>query len=389
MCGHVGVAGDLKFKDEALLKRLLLFDFLRGEDGTGLAAVRNTGEVKVAKCGTHPLELFDTKRFNEALNAYSSKAFIGHNRAATRGVKNSYNAHPYEFGRIVGAHNGTLDNSCTKELEDLLDEKFEVDSMAIFAAMDKLGVEDTIPLLSGAWSLVWYDKDDKTLNFLRNDKRPMWRAFSKDCKTMFWASEWPMLDAATRIVGHNTSNSPVTELWSHPEKGYRFMQTQENFLYSVKLEELAKGSDEPVDHRVKKIEGKKEPEKVVGYTGGYDPFNRGYSGGTTYSNYRREKPKETSTTHSTTSSTRTVKSKHSVVVTLPDPSVEPYGSFLTPERFAEIAKHGCSWCGKDLEWGDEGVTVWEKQGIINCAECSGSKTNAGSRIHLPNIDHIV
>jgi hypothetical protein len=42
MCGHVGVAGDLALKDEALMKRLLIFDYLRGPDSTGLAAIETT-----------------------------------------------------------------------------------------------------------------------------------------------------------------------------------------------------------------------------------------------------------------------------------------------------------------------------------------------------------
>ncbi len=397
MCGHVGIAGDLKYKDEALIKRLLLFDFLRGEDGTGLAAVRTNGkDVKLSKVGSHPLELFDKISFKDACNGFQSTAFIGHNRAATRGLKNTANSHPYQYGRITGAHNGTLETDCVKELENLLEEKFDVDSMAIFAAIEKFGIDETIPLLQGAWSLVWHDADDKTLNFLRNDKRPMWRGWSKDCKTMFWASEWKMIDCAVSVVGHNTSNSPVTELWAHPEKGFRFTQTHEDTLYTFKIDELKSNKDEPIDGRVKELKGKEPTPVVSHYHGGHDPFNRGITiaGSGSHCTIPINQPQRTSTTQSKTSSRSILgpikeakeKPLTSVVVHLPDSQTDPYGQFITPTEFGELAKDGCSWCSTSLEWGDEGVTVFKRDDIILCAECSGGKTNTGTRFHLESLD---
>lgn len=393
MCGHVGIAGDLKFKDEALIKRLLLFDFLRGEDGTGLAAVRSNGQdVKMSKIGSHPLELFDKVSFKEVCNGYQSTVFIGHNRAATRGIKNSANAHPYQYGRITGAHNGTLETACTKELEELLGEKFDVDSMAIFAAIEKLGIEDTIPLLQGAWSLVWHDAEEKTLNFIRNDKRPMWIGWSKDCKSMFWASEWKMIDCAVSVVGHNTNQSPVTELWRHPEKGYRFTQTHEDVLYSFKIDEIKNAKDAPIDGKVKELKGKEPAPAVNTYHGGHDPFNRG----TTTSQSTGQRSSQGTTTNSTTRSQNTSartsnypkqeKPKQSVVVHLPISQSDPYGQFITPTQFNQMVKDGCSWCSKSIEWGDEGVTVFKRDEIILCAECSGGKTDTGTRFHLENLD---
>jgi glucosamine 6-phosphate synthetase-like amidotransferase/phosphosugar isomerase protein len=119
MCGLVGIAGKLTVKDEATMKRLFLLDFFRGPDSTGLAAVRGDGNIHVSKLASHPIDLFDSARFKTALSGYNSKIFLGHNRYATKGKVNANNAHPYHYGDIVGAHNGTLSISSWRALEKL------------------------------------------------------------------------------------------------------------------------------------------------------------------------------------------------------------------------------------------------------------------------------
>jgi glucosamine 6-phosphate synthetase-like amidotransferase/phosphosugar isomerase protein len=210
ICGIVGIAGNLFAREELTMKRLLLVDSLRGMDSTGMAAVRTGGlNVYVAKKATHCFNLFDTKTFNDALNGTGSLAFIGHNRSATVGGIKDVNAHPFQIGHITGVHNGTLEDSDKALLEKLVGEKFNTDSEALFAAIEKLGAKEVIPQLQkgrdslkGAWSLVWWDTKDRTLNFLRNEHRPMWYCYSEDFKQIFWASEFWMLDAVLQKAGN-------------------------------------------------------------------------------------------------------------------------------------------------------------------------------------------
>jgi glucosamine 6-phosphate synthetase-like amidotransferase/phosphosugar isomerase protein len=231
MCGIVGVAGDLWTRHEVFMKRMFLLDWMRGPDSTGLAAIRSQdNEVKIAKVADHPLVLFDTGRFKEALSGTLSKVFIGHNRLATKGKINHGNTHPFEYGNIVGCHNGTLDWHSFDLLKRELKEEFDVDSQALLAAIDKWGLKKTINKIEGSWSLVYYDKSDDTLNFLRNEERPMYYAYSKDFKHLFWASEWPMIQAAVRLGGN------ADELFTDKE-GNQFFKTEENTHYRFNVEE--------------------------------------------------------------------------------------------------------------------------------------------------------
>lgn len=379
MCGHVGIAGNLEFKDEATMKRLLLIDYLRGPDSTGIAAIRKNGEAVISKGALNPIDLFDMPKFKSALNAYQSKVFLGHNRAATKGVVNNVNAHPYEVDHIVGAHNGTLDPVSYADLEKLLDEKFGTDSHAIIAGIAKFGVEEIIPMLSsgagatgGAWSLVWMDREQNTLNFLRNDQRPMWYAYSEDFKKLFWASEWPMIDVATAL---STGTGKEYKLY-HNDKHHRYFSTEEDVWYQFDLDKLAAGGDEVPKPKCKKLAGK-EPV-VVSTT--YDPFNRT----TAAASHTR-----TTTTKSRGTTTLGKQPTDNVnIVHLFGSEEDPMAGLMTREQFEEIAKYGCSWCGQSVDFADQGVTIFERDQICLCPTCSGGD-NQASRVHVANLDQLL
>jgi hypothetical protein len=141
-----------------------------------------------------PFSLFNDGKYEKGMRTVN-KVMIGHNRYATSGGVNKAGAHPFDFDTLVGAHNGTI--SARYRLDD--DKDFKVDSQALYHNIEKNGVKETIRRLGGtgnAWSLVWWDKLDQTLNFLRNKERPLWMCRSKDGKVLFWASEAWMLMAA-------------------------------------------------------------------------------------------------------------------------------------------------------------------------------------------------
>ena len=375
MCGHVGIAGKLEFKDEATMKRLLLYDFFRGPDSTGFAALRNNGDTHVAKIASHPLDLFDSKRFNTALSGHNSTIFLGHNRLATKGVINHTNAHPYEFDHIIGAHNGTLEKASWDAIEEAVGEKFDVDSMAIVAGIAKLGIEKVAPLLQGAWALVWIDKKENTLNFLRNKERSFWFSYTKNFDRLFWASEYPIIESAVKM------SLQGYELHTDPEKGYRFWQTEENWWYRFDIDLLKKGGTEKPKPKVKELKGK-EPTPVVSYTGGVHPFHQRQT-----QTEEAGKKNSTTTFHggTPTSTSRTALAT-SHVTHLKGTTAQPYGGFLTKEAFDEIAKYGCAWCSCDVDFEEVGAQVYQnpEPGCVLCPSCAHE--NEVSKVYVgPNV----
>lgn len=370
MCGHVGIAGKLEFKDEATVKRLLIYDYFRGPDSTGIAVVNKEGtEAKVVKIASHPLDLFDMQKFKSALSGYQSSVFMGHNRAATRGAVNAIGAHPFEFDHIVGCHNGTLSPASHRELEDALGERFDVDSQAIFASIAKFGIKKTVSMLQGAWALVWFDFKEKTLNFLRNKERPFWYAYSKEFDRIFWASEWPMIDAALKLSVQGY------ELYQDPDKGYRFWSTPEDIHLKYDIGKLCAGGTKKPKPTVCELKGKAPAPVVTTATTGTDPFGRQGSG----NGSGRQ------TTWTTTSHGKLHTSTGDTLVHLFGNKTAPFAGFITEDRFNQIAKYGCSWCGADVGFEEAGVSVFESNETVLCPSCSCGETGS-SRVYTINLD---
>jgi glucosamine 6-phosphate synthetase-like amidotransferase/phosphosugar isomerase protein len=191
MCGIVGVAGNVTGKEEAIFKQMLIMDAIRGEDSTGVAFVTPNREVTVSKTVGDPFQLFEKKSYRDSLMK-KSNVIIGHNRYATTGKVVRANAHPFEFSKLVGVHNGTIKN----KFKLVGGNMFDTDSEALYYGVNENGLKPTIKDVDGAYTLVWYNKVEHTINFLRNEERPLNFAFSEDGKVLFWASEAWMISVA-------------------------------------------------------------------------------------------------------------------------------------------------------------------------------------------------
>lgn len=191
MCGIVGCAGKIGNNEECMFKRMLEFDTVRGPHSTGALFVNAQGHTDVVKRVGTPWDWYQCKAVEEKFRTFSC-VLMGHNRWATQGKINNVNAHPFEFDRIIGAHNGTLTTRY------MLDDsgKFDVDSENLYHHMNRNGWEDTLPKLNGAFALTWWDKEERSLNFARNNQRPLYFTHSEDGRTFFWASEPWMISVA-------------------------------------------------------------------------------------------------------------------------------------------------------------------------------------------------
>jgi predicted glutamine amidotransferase len=192
MCGLVGVVGKGSLAADRFFKVLLQLDVVRGEHSTGVLLVSSGGSESVHKAVGAPSELYDSIKFNKSLSLQNN-VMLGHNRYASCGAINKRNAHPFVHGNITGAHNGTI--TTQHKLLDYVD--FKVDSDNILYNISKVGIQATTPLLGGAYALTWWDSDERTINIVRNDERPMYYAYSRDRLNFFWASEKWMLQVAS------------------------------------------------------------------------------------------------------------------------------------------------------------------------------------------------
>lgn len=185
MCGIIGGFGALYKKEETAVAELLFVDSLRGVDSTGLATITWNQEVKISKSLGNGGDFLANHQ-----GVFSGKALIGHNRYATKGKVSIFNAHPFQYGNITGVHNGTLISQSL--LPDY--QNFVVDSENIYYSMHKIGIKETLEKLYGAYALVWYDKGSNSVNMARNSERPLHYCFTKDRRSVFFASEAKMLD---------------------------------------------------------------------------------------------------------------------------------------------------------------------------------------------------
>jgi predicted glutamine amidotransferase len=199
MCGIIGLYGDdtnvFPLNKKSFMTEGLVVDSIRGYDATGVAYIPRAHNkepriYKKAMAGYEYVCMKPAAKLIDDMN--SSVGFIGHNRAGTRGEAGDGSAHPFQHGHITLVHNGTVENASTLEKEWLKDHT-GVDSEQVAWAFAQYGASHILPKLRGGYSLVWWDSKTRTLNFARNDRKPMYWAFAHKEQMLYYGSEVEML----------------------------------------------------------------------------------------------------------------------------------------------------------------------------------------------------
>jgi hypothetical protein len=221
MCGiSGGMSTTLSNWEIDHIRNLMLMSSFRGMDGSGAFIVRPNNKklrIDIVKSELCAAELAYDPDFEDSLK--SPKIVVAHARAPTRGSNDLAFVHPHRVKHITGVHNGTMYEVMDQKIDDKTS-----DSLAIFEAIADHGVEAFIKGSRGAYSLVWTDLLDGTLNFLRNDQRPMVFArigSSDHASTMYFASERGMLEYVLSKRG-NISDSSIKYVSPKPWEHVKF-----------------------------------------------------------------------------------------------------------------------------------------------------------------------
>jgi predicted glutamine amidotransferase len=195
MCGHFGIINREKniLNSDKLIKIFnqgLYCNSVRGQHGTGVCAINNKGEVKIYKRALNSADFIELPTAKKIINDNNNLMLLGHNRHATYGSHTDTNTHPFKNYNITLFHNGTLKSHTTLNPGT----PFDVDSDAISYLLS--GGEDikkSLEKLNGAYALVWYDEELKTLNFARNDERTFYIAETKS-GSVIYSSESKLIE---------------------------------------------------------------------------------------------------------------------------------------------------------------------------------------------------
>lgn len=258
MCGLIGVAGDVSHPVRTqIFKDMLDVCQVRGRDSTGVIKVTRDLNYDWCKQIGPPNMLYDARAYEHRIERGEASVLIGHCRSKTVGDINIKNAHPFDYPEegICGVHNGTLRGY--HNLEGYTYQK--VDSEVLYGHLAVNGPKDTFSQIDGAWACVWWNDKEKTLNFIRNNERPLWFTWSKDKKMMFWASEIWMFGSIARKI----------ELWDGGENGKVYIELTPNMLWTFNINPAAKGQEPIITMApVEEIKPEKKVQAVTTRTDG-------------------------------------------------------------------------------------------------------------------------
>jgi len=200
----------------------------RGTDGTGIAFIKH-GEEKqtptIYKDSIHPFDYVHRPFVVKQLKKVEDFSMVlGHTRSSTRGNATRSNTHPFQHRHITLVHNGTVENAY--ELTPALymsSPEIIVDSHRVAVTMGELKAEEdeisVLERLKGPFALIWHNSRDGSLNFSRNEKKPLYFAFVEKENTMCWASEYNLLAYLMERRGLEIDDKIY---FPEPNKWYKF-----------------------------------------------------------------------------------------------------------------------------------------------------------------------
>lgn len=160
MCGIFGtIIKERKRTDMGIMRGLTLSNRERGKEALGF--FNSTGEIY--KRAQDPIDVLASSECTEYLDRTERESWfiVGHTRYSTRGANIDKNSHPFEYGNIIGSHNGIID----APNEYTVDSEYLIDLLDIHDSNYQTALENDW----GYWTTSWYDKKKDELFLSMHD----------------------------------------------------------------------------------------------------------------------------------------------------------------------------------------------------------------------------
>ena len=194
-----------------LTTTLAVLNESRGSDSTGVASFR-TGEAAPLTCK----KALAAREFIPAHLAEVEMAcrvgagwLIGHTRSKTQGDVTDANAHPFHFGKVLGAHNGVIHNY--EALAPLVKEKHTLpgcDSAALFALADKKGMVAALKETRGWLNLTYATAPYDGVTLYQDLASGIALAYVPQWRMAVWSSDDDHLALACSTLGIAVAYDP-------------------------------------------------------------------------------------------------------------------------------------------------------------------------------------
>lgn len=221
MCGIFGFAKTSNRQSDRqidILKRVFteLTDesSIRGEDSTGFSII-NPESRYTYKTLTDSSTLVNRTEWSNVIDYIDRRTTIamGHVRYATHGKVNVNNAHPFDIGRVTGAHNGVIYNY-NQVARAMGKDTPEVDSQVLFQSLNRKEMSRAFESINGDFAITWVKDSNKKIHLARESGRPMVVAYWKKARVLLWASTRDimadaMIKAGIRLPIHNVNEDYI------------------------------------------------------------------------------------------------------------------------------------------------------------------------------------